>query len=115
MAYILTRVLLSLDNPLRQESEDAVRAAARDLHTTQKLTAVDVETFIRGALAAKHDSDEEVYGIPGLTPMENSSLKRDLNAAKLKFNLTEILSQITQLSKAVRVNLIACCSAAITQ
>ena len=107
--------MFSLDNPLRQESEDAVRAAAADLHITQELTAVDIETFIRGALAAKHDSDEEVYRIPGLTPMEISSLRRDLDAARLQFNLTDILSQITQLSKAVRVNMITCCFAAITQ
>jgi hypothetical protein len=85
------------------------------LHTTQRLTAVDVETFIRGALAAKHNSDEEVYGIPGLTLMEISSLERNLDAARLQFNLAEILGQITQLSKALRVNMITCCVAAITQ
>jgi hypothetical protein len=107
--------LFSVDNPLRQESEDAVRAAATNLHKTQILTAVDIKTFIRGALAAKHGSDEEVYRIPGLTPMEISSLKQDLDAAILQFNLTDILRQITQLSKTVRVNMTTCCVAAITQ
>ncbi|ETI25563.1 hypothetical protein G647_02337 [Cladophialophora carrionii CBS 160.54] len=96
------------DNPLRGLTDIAVKADASTFHRNHDLhEIVDVETFVRGALAAK-DPDEEAYdSIEGLTPIERQALIRE--------NARGVLRQLRRLSKDFHVVLATCCLAAITQ
>ncbi|KAF2839531.1 MFS general substrate transporter [Patellaria atrata CBS 101060] len=97
-----------IDNPLRQQTPRQTGEDARAFHSQHNLEdVVDVETFVRAALAAR-DPDPEAYrNIQGLTYIERRELDKEGEGG--------ILHQILHLPRDYWINLATCCFAAITQ